>query len=91
MESKWESIENVPFVDGWYATRSQALSEDGVHALVSLTMRNAHNDKLMTVVMPVEVAMRMGWDLIGESQNFFVDGMSCGSLDAPDDDDDDDA
>lgn len=64
--------------------RSAQVTSDGVGTLITLTFLD-HNENSWMFVMPVEMAQRVGWDLMGEGNNFFSEMVV--AYDEPDDDD----
>lgn len=84
METKWVDIKEVPWVQGWHCMRSAHVTSDGVDTLVTLTLLD-RNEYTWVFVMPVEVAQRIGWDLMGEGLNLFAEVV----ITAEDDDEDD--
>lgn len=52
--------------------RSAHVTSDGVDTLVTLTLLD-HNENAWMFVMPVEMAQRVGWDMMGEGLNLFAE------------------
>lgn len=72
METKWIDINEVPFIHGWHCMRSTQMSETGVGTVITLTLLDT-NDNHFMFVMPIEVAQRIGWDMMGEGGGFFAE------------------
>lgn len=72
METKWVDISEVPWVQGWHCMQSPHVTSDGVNTLITLTLQD-HNEHHWMFVMPVELAQRIGWDLMGEALNLFAE------------------
>jgi hypothetical protein len=64
--------------------RSAQVTSDGVDTLITLTFLD-HNENSWMFVMPVEMAQRVGWDLMGEGSNFFSEMVI--AYDEPENDD----
>jgi len=82
METKWVDINDVPYVNGWHCTRSTQVSVEGVGTLITLTLQDSA-DNLFMFVMPLELAQRIGWDMMGEGAGFYQElGVWTGSEDS---------
>lgn len=71
-DSSWRDIEEFPLIGGWQCDRSQSISNTGVSEVITLHLQDARNGELMMIVMTLDVAHRMGWDMIGEAGNYFA-------------------
>lgn len=70
-DSSWQNIEQFPLIGGWQCDRSQSISTTGVSEVITLHLQDARNGELMMIVMSLETALRMGWDMIGEAGDYF--------------------
>jgi hypothetical protein len=69
--SSWQNLEQFPLIGAWQCDRSQSISVNGVSDVITLHLQDARNGELMMIVMSLETAHRMGWDMIGEAGDFF--------------------
>lgn len=72
MDKKWVDINEFPYINGWHCSRSTVMNVDGVGTLITLVLHDTE-ENLYQFVVPIEVAQRIGWDLMGESLNFFAE------------------
>lgn len=62
--------------------RSAQVTSEGVGTLITMTLLD-HQEHQWMFVMPIELAQRIGWDLMGEGLGFFSE-MVVGYEDEPD-------
>lgn len=84
METKWIDINDVPYINGWHCSRSTVMNVDGVGTLITLVLHDSDKN-LYQFVLPIEVAQRVGWDLMGEGFGFFAE-LADMHIDEDDDD-----
>lgn len=72
MDTRWVDINEVPFVHGWHCMRSAQMSTEGVGTVITLTLLDTNENQHM-FVMPLEVAQRAGWDMMGEGGGYFAE------------------
>jgi hypothetical protein len=74
--SEWHDVNNYPQVCAWQADRSHIVNNRGVGDVVTLHLQDGRNGEITTIVIPTDIAIKLGWDLIGEGGNFFAQGFN---------------
>lgn len=72
MDKVWKPLDELPWINGWHCSRSAVMNDDGVGTLVMMVLHD-FNENLYEFVLPLEVAQRVGWDLMGEGLGFFAE------------------
>ena len=76
--SEWHDINNYPQITAWQADRSHVVNSKGVGDAVTLHLQDGRNGEVTTFVMSADIAMKLGWDLVGEGGGYF--GQSAGTV-----------
>lgn len=72
MSSEWYDINRFPQVCAWQADRSHAVNTAGVSDVITLHLQDHRDGSVITVIMEPDIAIKLGWDLIGEGGDFFA-------------------
>jgi hypothetical protein len=72
VSSAWYDINRFPQVCAWQAERSHAVNIAGVSDVITLHLQDHRDGSVITVVMEPDIAIKLGWDLIGEGGDFFA-------------------
>ncbi len=90
VDTVWRDMNEMPYISGWHVQRSTGISESGTTTFLVLSLQDGRDGEIMQMVVPLEVAQRLAWDMAGEANGFFVD--MCDHADPMPDDmfDDDD-
>lgn len=64
-------MDEFPLIGGWQCDRSQTINETGVTEVITLHVQDSRNGEILMLVMSLQTALHMGWDMIGESSGFY--------------------
>jgi hypothetical protein len=70
--SEWHNLAEYPQIRAWQSDRSHIVNTNGVADVITLHLQDARDGEIITVVLPPDIAMALGWDLMGEAGNFFA-------------------
>ena len=62
----WQELTDLTPVNGWYTYRTRVLSPEGVTEFVVMTLVNQENDEHYQFAVSLDVALRLGYDLVGD-------------------------
>lgn len=85
VENVWRDINELPYINGWHVQRSTGISESGTTTFLVVSLQDGRDGEIMQMVVPLDVAQRLAWDMTGEANGFFLDLCHPDELEPPDD------